>query len=216
MLRHMPALLPGVLSLLLSVSLTAQAQESDSFISGASPLSTRKLSATQSCHVYAGYVVRVTADTSMAGSHLSVFSFAPGADVAKTCGLQASQAAFNLRNDNANWLFGLSGKYLFVDSGTGTGTRGLRVFDIKQGKAVYSTDYYDSTPVVLEQGRYLSLDKYLQIQEGPMSAVEKELCPESVKENTTIFGWVKGARLDLSTLKETPIGNLKCKPMLMG
>lgn len=49
----------------------------------------------------------------------------------------------------ANFFAGLSADYMFIDQGTGPSYRGLSIYDLKDGKLIYYTNYTDP---VLEHG----------------------------------------------------------------
>lgn len=209
--RSTPLLI--TLFLNLGISALTGAARADSMISGAGPVSTRTISPSQSCHLYTDYAVRVTHDPERIGQHLNLFKFAPGGDAAKTCNLPASQASFNLRNDNANWFIGMSGRYLFVESGTRQDLRRLRIYDLDKKAVSYSADYFGHA--VLLNGLFLSFNKYMQELRNPLTDRDRNICPQAgqwigVGQRVGLY---TPYRLDLSTGQDAAVGPALCVSM---
>lgn len=213
--KAVKALLP--FCLLLSAAPAVQAISAPmplSGFAGTEAFTTLKLSYAQSCQVYSRYVVRVTEFPAQSGQHLNVFKLADGDVPAKVCATPASQAAFNLRNHADNWLKGISGKHLFVYQSSVTVLRKLVVFNLETRRRLYQSLYhaeYDAEPI-LKDKRYLDFNKFMKIQQGPLTAADKQICPQAVKwlQASKPVGWLKGFRLDLQTVKAVPTGSTTC------
>lgn len=207
------ALLALPLCLLLPAAMQAKespAPATEVGLPGTEAFTTLKLSQTQTCQIYSHYAVRVTASQTVAGEYLNVFKMTPGADPIKVCTTAASQAVFNLREEEANWLVGISDQYLFIDQGTGPSLRHLVVLDIEKGKRLYESVYEGDFN--LDGKRYLSFDKVMKGPADSLTAADKKACPQAPQWRKLGFGaaWITRYRLDLQTGKATPTGKLSC------
>lgn len=156
------------------------------------------------CYVFKNYVVR-TAGGEDVGEDIFVYKHTAEttAAVVKYCGTEEAPY-LSVKNPDANYFIGLSGKYLFVDSGTSVESRGLEIYDLNSKKSVYSTEYRDEIEV--QAGRYVTFAK----PSAKPGAVKN--CREAAKwkKQGLGVGWVQNAKLDLQTLKSTPVGALRC------
>lgn len=155
-----------------------------------------------SCYVYKQYVV-TTSSSEDVGENIQIFKRSGSNDFKKDCANTKGQAYMTLPNDDANYFFGLTGDKFFVDSGTGAGIRGLDVASLTSKKVIYSTTYDGDVKVA---GNVLFYDKPTE-DKGALKS-----CPNAQKweKQGGSVGWVRPARLDLTTLKETFAGNIKC------
>lgn len=156
-----------------------------------------------SCYVYKKYVVMSVVSAEDIGEDVVIFQRNAAADYKKNCAQNRRQAyMFQPSSDNSAF-YGLIGDIFLVDSGTSAGERGLDIVSLSSKKVIYSTSYYDEPKIV---GNALIYDKHSDKQ-GSLKT-----CPNALKwrKESGGEGWVRPTRLDLTTFRETPAGNLKC------
>lgn len=155
------------------------------------------------CLVFDKYVVK-TISSEAVGEDIRVFRRAASTDAEAACDSRAA-AYYTIKNADANYFVGLFGEYVFVDSGTGADGRGLEIFNLKSKKSIYSTEYYDE--LELRDGRFFIYDKFSETK-GALRT-----CRQAAqwKKDGFSIGWVRQSKLDLQTLKETPVGAIRCR-----
>ena len=160
---------------------------------------------TTQCFVFNQYVVK-TASGEDVGENISVYKRAGSTNA--NAGCKAKNALlFTIKNPDANYFIGLAGNYLFIDSGTGADVRGLEIYNLTTRKSVFSGDYHDS--VKLLQDRFVMFDK-ISAKKGILKNCKQAA---EIKRNGSIPGWVQDTKLDLQTMKTTPVGALRCYAM---
>lgn len=145
-----------------------------------------------SCHSYKNYSVLVRTQGDSAGSDILV-------NKAGNCSWDEKEAKFFLKNSGADYFFGLYGKFLFTDSGTGPAPRLITVYDLQKSTTVYSARY--SEPIALKKGilRYWSPsgtkadgkncpDLKIWAKDGLGAAIEEERTVElaTLKQSKTV------------------------------
>lgn len=163
------------------------------------PISERKTE-TGNCYVYENYTVKTTAGEAV-GEKIAIYKRAAAAT--DYCDAKA-RPYLAIENPDANYFIGLSGDFLFVDSGTSVESRGLEIFNLETKKSIYATEYHDS--VRLENGRYVIYDKV----SARAGAVKTCRAAAKWKKEGFSIGWVRNTKIDLQTLKESPAGALRC------
>jgi hypothetical protein len=153
---------------------------------------------TGSCIIFSKYVIQ-TGVSDEGGEDLTVYT--RGGE--RGCSI-TRKPILHVPNEDNNALFGIAGKWLFVDSGTSVESRGLEIYDLETGKPVIGVEYSDEPK--LEGGRYVVYDAPSE-KPGPISS-----CREAAKwkREGGGVGWVQTKRLDLDTLKQTTVGTLRC------
>lgn len=154
------------------------------------------------CLVFGKYAVKIVAGEDL-GEDIEVYRRAQSAGNENAC--QSGAPYFEIKNADANYFAGLSGDYLFVDNGTGTDGRSLEIYDLRGKKSIYSTEYFDE--LELQQGKFVLYDKL-----SPTKGALKN-CRQAAQWKKKGFGigWVRQSKLDLQTLKETPVGAIRCR-----
>ena len=107
-------------------------------------------------------------------------------------------------NADNNDFFGISGNYIFIDTGTSVESRGLEIYDLSANNAKTVFEY-NGDPKLID-ARYLLFDSPSE-KPGPIKS-----CKEAAKwkRQGGGVGWVQGQRLDLQTMKKTSVGPLRC------
>jgi hypothetical protein len=155
-----------------------------------------------SCYVYSQYVVKTVASEDV-GEDIKIFKRSAGVDFKKACANDKRQPYMTVENAGDNWFFGLSSDKFFIDSGTSAGTRGLDVVSLASKKIIFSTDYNAEVKV--------SADSLVYNKPSKINGSRKN-CPQAQKweKDGGGIGWARPMRLNLTTLKETPVGPLTC------
>jgi len=181
-------------------AIAAQSEETFRPMKGTEqPISERKTE-TGNCYIFENYTVKTTASEGV-GEKIVIYKRA--ATTTNYCDSRA-RPYLSIENPDANYFIGLSGVFLFVDSGTSVESRGLEIFNLETKKSIYATEYHDS--VALQNGRYVLYDK-VSAKAGAVKT-----CREAAKWKKEGFsiGWVRNTKIDLQTLKESPAGALRC------
>lgn len=155
------------------------------------------------CFVFGKYTVKTVASEDL-GEEIEIYRNSAAVGDDSVCD-NLKTPYFTIKNADANYFFGLSGEYVFVDNGTGSDGRGLEVFNLKTKKSIYTTEYYIQAEI--EQNRFLVYDKYSETK-GALKS-----CRQAAqwKKDGFSIGWVRSSKLDLQTLKETPTGTIRCR-----
>ena len=95
------------------------------------------------CYSYKNYSILARSKGDRVGSDILV-------NKAGNCRWNEKTAMLFLKNSGADYFFGLYGKFLFVDSGTGPAPRLITVYDLQKSTSVYSAQY--SEPIALKKG----------------------------------------------------------------
>ena len=95
------------------------------------------------CYSYKNYSILARSSGDSVGSDILV-------NKAGNCRWDEQTALLFLKNSGADYFFGLHGKFLFVDSGTGPSPRLITVYNLQKSTAVYSARY--SEPIALKKG----------------------------------------------------------------
>ena len=183
--------------------LIVPAQESE-LMKGAETVKFTQSDENNKCFVFAKYVVKTNSGEDVGEDIIVYRRNSSTGDGAASCKNSATPY-YTIKNSDANYFAGLSGEFLFVDNGTGTDGRGLEIFDLQSKKSIYSTEYYDE--LELQQDRFVIYDK-LSKTDGALKN-----CRQAAqwKKNGLSVGWIRQSKLDLQTLKETPIGSIRCR-----
>lgn len=158
----------------------------------------------KTCHGYPGYVVEVTADREMVGENIVVHK---AADRPYGCIDDSIDPVIEVDNEGGQWFAGLSGNFLFVDDGTGTGNRQLHIYDLTRARPPFTTSYFDAM-----QPRVTKSDvTFLRFVRTVKSRDE---CPEDIRKKLESWAYdvvfLEEVRLDLKTFKVMPTGRKTC------
>jgi hypothetical protein len=202
-MRKNSILLLAVLFLTQFVTAQAQDEEETSLMKGTESAAFQQQAENGKCFVFDKYTIKTISGENV-GEDIKVYRRASSISADTACE-NGTAAYYTIKNADANYFAGLFGDYLFVDSGTGADGRGLEIFNLKSKKSIYSTEYYDE--LELQEGRFFIYDK-LSKTNGALKN-----CREATqwKKDGFSIGWVRQAKLDLQTLKETPIGTVRCR-----
>lgn len=188
--------------LFLTQFFAVSAQESN-LIKGSENAAVQKETERGKCFVFGKYAVK-TVTSEDVGEEIEIYRN-PAANGDESICDQMKTPYFTVKNADANYFFGLSGDFVFVDNGTGSDGRGLEIFNLKTKKSIYTTEYYDAAEI--QQNRFLVYDKYSETK-GALKS-----CRQAAqwKKDGFGIGWVRASKLDLQTLKETPSGTIRCR-----
>jgi hypothetical protein len=155
-----------------------------------------------SCYVYKQFVVTSIPSKEDIGEDIIIFK-RNATDFRKNCAQNRRQVYMTLPSTDNSSFYGLTGDIFLVDNGTSAGERGLDIVSLAAKKVVRSVAYYEEPKVV---GNAVIYNKPSE-KKGSLKA-----CPNALKwrKQGGGEGWVQPTRLDLKTLKETPVGSLKC------
>lgn len=182
--------------------ITAAAAQEAQLIKGTEQPVTRNNTNDGSCYIFSNYVIKTTTGESV-GEDVYVYKINREAKPASHCA-SATEPFLSIDNVDANYFAGISGNFLFIDSGTSTESRGLEIYDLTKKKSVYTTEYHQS--VKLQNKRFILYDR--TSEKGGAIRTCREA--QNWKKNGLSIGWVKPAKLNLETLEEAATGPLKC------
>lgn len=194
------------LTILLGFAATSYAQDDangDEYMQGTEKAVFQEKAGRNQCRVFSKYLIRTTDAEEDVGQLIGVYGRDPGSPQ-QLCKVRGKRLLL-VQNDDANYFDGLFGKFMFVDSGTSAGNRGIEIFDLTTGKSILSTGYY-YPGVKLVEGRYLVYD-YPSDKTGDIKT-----CKEAAKWQKEGGGiqWVISKKFDLQTRKTISVGGLKC------
>jgi hypothetical protein len=155
------------------------------------------------CFIFPNYLVR-TRSSDDGGSNVNVFAWDPSlAGEKEPCETKRKPVLMVANADN-NDFFGISGNYVFIDTGTSVESRGLEIYDLSANNAKTVFEYHGDPK--LTEGRYLSFDSP-SVKAGPIKS-----CKQAAewKRQGGGVGWVQSERVDLQTMKKTSVGPLRC------
>jgi hypothetical protein len=111
---------------------------------------------------------------------------------------------FQIKNEWAEYFQGIYKHYLFIDSGTGPGPRGLIIYNLRTKKKVFESEY--SEPVFIDAKGIFSFWKTSEIP------ATEENCPEYSKFRADGFGVAieKKVLLNLNDLGLSETGEAHC------
>ncbi len=154
------------------------------------------------CYVYKKYVV-MTVSSDNTGEDIKIYKRKNLTDARKECVENDRTPYMMLKNSGESYFFGLTGDKFLTDSGTSAGVRGLGIVGLTAKKIIFSTPYQGSVKVA---GSAIVYDKPSDTK-GSLKN-----CPNEqrwTKEGGSV-GWVRPTRINLTTLRETSAGQLKC------
>jgi hypothetical protein len=190
------------LVLFLAQLITVQAQD-ETIVKGTETGRFVQFAENERCIIFDRYIVKVTAGEDL-GEDIEIHRRVQSINPDTICDSNPAPY-YTIKNADANYFAGLSGDYLFVDNGTGTDGRGLEIFSLKSKKSIYSTEYYDAV-------EFNKADTSLrQTFKKPSGALKNCRQAAQWKKNGLGVGWIRQSKLDLQTLKETPIGMIRCR-----
>jgi hypothetical protein len=123
------------------------------------------------CYEYPKFYVIEAELTDSVGSDILV-KFKKDDKEQMKCEYVVNKLDYEVKNEWAEYFFGISGNFMFLESSTGPDPRGLMIYDLVQRKKMYETSF--SGPIVLEKD-----DKLLFWQET--GEASKENCPDYEK-----------------------------------
>lgn len=149
------------------------------------------------CYEYPQYSVIIGANGDM------LVKFKQGDEEMPPCEYVVNKGDYEVKNEWAEFFFGISGNLMFVDSGTGPDLRDVMIYDLTQRTKVYETSY--SEPIVLTENDTLSF--WLETEEA-----SKENCPEYEKFTSMGLGAAieTKAVLDLNNFILTKSQETRC------
>lgn len=202
-MKKKSVLLLSFLLLIKFLVVQAQDEEEAKLTKGAETARFQKSAENGNCWVFIKYVVKTLASEAV-GDDIEVFRRVQSNSVADSCE-NTGAPYYTIKNADANYFAGLSGEYLLVDNGTGTDGRGLEVFNLQSKKSIYSTEYYDELEI--QQGRFVIYHKFSETK----GALKNCRQAAQWKKDGFGIGWGRQSKLDLQTLKETPLGAIRCR-----
>ena len=201
----MKNILPVLLFLIIGYSTNTVFAQDEALMKGTETPKFKNKTDTTNCFVFSQFVVKTVSGEDV-GENISVYKRATSTNT--NVGCKAKNALlFTIKNPDANYFIGLSGNFLFIDSGTGADVRGLEIYNLTTHKSIFSSDYHDS--VKLLQDRFVMFDKISE-KKGLIKNCKQAA---EIKRNGSIPGWVQNTKLDLQTMKAMSIGVLRCYAM---
>lgn len=151
------------------------------------------------CYRYRSYTIISKTAKDSVGSDTLVKA---AGDPKTACKWDEKGALLLIKNVNAEYFFGLSGAFLFLDSGTAADARTFMIYDLGAKKKVFSSPY-SGTPE-LKNGK-------LSFWSGN-GAADKTNCPDYGTWTANGLSAVieTESLLDLSTMKVVPTGKTRC------
>ena len=165
--------------------------------------------ARRTCSVYDDYVVVSANHENSLGQDIAVFP-ASAAETTELCWIMPRDTSefrpvfFSGEPDDWSYFFGMLGPYLFIDSGSGPEDRGLDVYDVETGEAVYAGSYWSNDAVETVGPDRITF--YLSLW-GDQS---ERSCPEAEVEEWPWYGFEERVELDLTTGEVERTGEVKC------
>lgn len=155
---------------------------------------------------YVDYTVYAEPSVNMPGENIYVYPAKKSVHIhTKPCSIKEQDPVRSYKNDvlgGAYFFVGLYQDYLFIDQGTGPSFRGLSIYDIKNGKLLFHTNYTDP---VLDND---SLIYYTTIHANEFYGA-KNLCPMS--QHWRLNGFITLYQKEMSYNLETGINESKNK-----
>lgn len=177
------------------------AQEKE-LLKGSETIKFEQITDNTQCFVFNQFIIR-TVSSEDVGENISIYK--RGETNVATNGCKAkSPLLFTIKNPDANYFLGLSGDFLFIDSGTGADSRGLEIYNLKSRKSVFTAEYHDSIKLVTSAD--LRFDK-VSAKSGAIKSCKQAA---KIKRDGMSIGWVQDTELNLLTLKSKPVGALRC------
>lgn len=198
-----------------STFLFAEAQELE-FVKGAEKsLANYKLDEKTRCIIYNKYVVKTFLKDNIKddigtgeGYEIEVFRRDVKQPLKKNCGDAAGDVSLKLKNEEGNGFGGISGDLLFVSRNEFPDGADFDVYDLKKNERVFTSEFsdWDNFGMSISNARFLNYRQWSK-KDGLLKN-----CSQAQKWKREGFGisWLQTKRLDLQTLKETPVGNLRC------
>lgn len=120
----------------------------------------------------------------------------------------AADALLNIKNEEGSEFGGVFGERIFVRRNVFPDGADLDIYDLKTKARVFTTEFseWDNYAVNISSARFLNYRQWSK-KDGLLKN-----CPQGAKWKRDGFGisWLQTKRLDLQTLKETPVGALRC------
>ncbi len=112
---------------------------------------------------------------------------------------------FEIKNQFAEYYWGITDHFLILDSGTGPDPRGLIVYDLSTRKQVFEDQY--SHPATIGNG---TVDYWTPTK----TKATKSNCSESTEYNSAGLGAIieSHVSLELTTLTKKDLGQTRCSP----
>lgn len=151
------------------------------------------------------FVVLVTEKGSDTGYDMFVYARKAG-NKGDTLEMDVKKGQLLQLNEAANFFYGLYGNYLFVDNGTGSQNRRVKVYDLTTGKKIIEDTYFD--------GEFEFDGKTLSFWAAATDKKKEKVCPgkyqvwESGGNGTAV---VEKIKIDIVSLKKTRTGKFECR-----
>ena len=190
-----------LISILAAGTLSAQEEKYEA-IKGSETPAFQRFSDAGNCFVFGKYVVK-TARNEDEGENISVYIRNTATSAEGACRTKGSPH-LEIKDSDNNSFYGLSGNYVFVDSGTSSDSRGLDIYNLISRRSIYSAGYLGDAK--LTEARFISFDSPSD-KKGSIG-----ICKEAAKwkRQGGGVGWMQGKKLDLQTLKVMSVGTLRC------
>ena len=195
-----------------SVSILAQ----NNFLKGSDKtlLATGEENANQ-CFAYQNYVVKTVhkggsmtdSGDDKSGDDISVFKRDAANSPQNSCQTD-EKSLLSVANSEGNRFRGIFKDYLFIEKNLYPDYSNLEIYNLKSGKIAFKTEYTESDDyrINLSGGRFLNYSQWSK------KAGLLKNCRNAKKWKREGFGinWLQTKRLDLQTMKEIPVGILRC------
>ncbi len=167
------------------------------------------------CFAYQNYVVKtIRKEGSMSdsgddnsGDDISIFKRVAANSSQDSC-QTAEKSLLSVENTKGNTFRGIFKNYLFIEKNLYPDYSNLEIYDLKTNKIVFKTEYteWDDYRINLSGGRFLNFSQWSK-KDGLLKN-----CRDAKKWKRDGLGinWLQTKKLDLQTMKEIPVGILRC------
>ncbi len=154
------------------------------------------------CYEYPQYLIMESGLVGSVGSDIFV-KYKKG-NVSLPCAYHRENSDFEIKNESAEYFFGVIGDLMFLDSGTGPDPRVLIIYDLQKKKKVHETFY--SEPLEANE------NKELLIWSETRAATNASNCPQLKELESEGLGAAIEVRvkLNLKSFTATPTKEKRC------
>jgi hypothetical protein len=167
-------------------------------------------SGNKTCLIFSDVVVITEAYSEQVGSDVYLYRVKAKKPYKNFCGVKDKKADFALKNEGAEYFYGIHGDYLFIDSGTAP-RRWLFIYSISNKKKLKSTQY-DGRGFRLVGNNLIDNDSL--INKSEVGSKKVSACPPRKPEEKEM-GFeeeIRGTRtLELKKEISEEISDLKCQ-----
>ena len=167
------------------------------------------------CFAFQNYIVKTVykggsmtdAGDDKSGDDISIYKRDAANSPQNSC-QTAEKSLLSVANSEGNSFRGIFEDYIFVEKNLFPDYSNLEIYNLKTGRIAFKTEYTESDDyrINLSGGRFLNYSQW-----SKKAGILKN-CRDGKKWKREGLGisWLQTKRLDLQTLKEIPVGVLRC------